>query len=274
LLFPSLPLVGTALLGGAVATVLVVESPKANAATTNCYDNSFGVSCSGSGGTTNCYNNSFGYSCSGSGGTTNCYNNSFGVSCSGSGGTTNCYDNSFGVSCSGSGTSFQPLPKPTPTPTRIYSYPTPTPTPTRIYSYPTPTPTSTRIYSYPTPTPTALNDYSTPYAKPSSTPQTSSTVCTSSEGLTTNCLTYPNFSIDYCSTAEGGTLQYLSGTKWVKLWNLKSTKDASYCSTTLNPHYVLISGTLSSRSNLKLRVIRKSVDNKSSSYDYFAVKIK
>jgi hypothetical protein len=138
---------------------------------------------------------------------------------------------------------------------------------------PKPTPTPTRIYSYPTPTPTALNDYSTPYAKPTITPKASSTVCTSSEGLTTNCLTYPNFSIDYCATTGGGTLQYLSGTKWVKLWIIKSTKDASKCSTKLNPNYVLISGTLSSRSNLKLRVVRKSVDNKSSLYDYFAVKI-
>ena len=104
LLFPSVPLVGAALLGGAVVTtVLVVDAPSANAGSTNCYNNSFGVSCSGSGGTTNCYNNSFGYSCSGTGGTTNCYNNSFGVSCSGTNGTTNCYNNSFGYSCSGSG---------------------------------------------------------------------------------------------------------------------------------------------------------------------------
>jgi hypothetical protein len=174
LLSLSLMIPGTSLIGVAVGssilatTVLVVSSPSANAGSTNCYNNAFGYSCSGSGGTTNCYDNAFGTSCSGPSGTTNCYNNAFGTSCSGPSGTTNCYDNAFGtscsgksgttncynnafgVSCSGTGTGLIPYTAPTPTPSyKTYpTYPIPVPTYKNYPTYPTyPTPVLTPSYS-------------------------------------------------------------------------------------------------------------------------------
>jgi len=192
LLSLSLMIPGTSLIGVAVGssilatTVLVVSSPSANAGSTNCYNNAFGYSCSGSGGTTNCYDDAFGTSCSGPSGTTNCYNNAFGTSCSGPSGTTNCYDNAFGtscsgpsgttncydnafgtscsgksgttncynnafgVSCSGTGTGLIPYTAPTPTPSyKTYpTYPIPVPTYKNYPTYPTyPTPVLTPSYS-------------------------------------------------------------------------------------------------------------------------------
>jgi len=146
LLSLSLMIPGTSLMGIAVGssilatTVLVVSSPSANAGSTNCYNNAFGYSCSGSGGTTNCYNNAFGTSCSGPSGTTNCYDNAFGTSCSGRSGTTNCYNNAFGVSCSGTGSGLIPYIAPTPTPSyKTYpTYPTPAPSYKNYPTYPTP----------------------------------------------------------------------------------------------------------------------------------------
>ena len=154
LMIPGASLVGMAVGSSILATtVLVVSSPSANAGSTNCYNNAFGYSCSGSGGTTNCYNNAFGTSCSGPSGTTNCYDNAFGTSCSGKSGTTNCYNNAFGVSCSGTGSGLIPYIAPTPAPS-YKTYPT-------YPTYPTPAPSYKNYPTYPTyPTPVLTPSYS------------------------------------------------------------------------------------------------------------------
>ena len=286
LMIPGIPLIGMAIGTSLIATTaLVVDAPAANAGstncynnafgyscsgsggttncynnafgtscsgpsgTTNCYDNAFGTSCSGSSGTTNCYNNAFGTSCSGSSGTTNCYNNAFGTSCSGSSGTTNCYNNAFGVSCSGTGSGsipyIAPTPKPTPTYKTYSTYPTPTPTPTY------------KTYStYPTPTPNV----------------NSTQVCTTSLGLTESCKSYPSFYIEFCSASSSGTLQYKSETTWYTLWDITGIKN-DRCNFSATPYYTVVSGDLKTTKDMSLKLFHPSVNGITPSADLFTVKI-
>ena len=249
---PGIPVITAAITTSVAATaILVVSAPASNAGTTNCYNNSFGYSCSGPSGTTNCYNNSFGTSCSGpsgttncydnsfgtscsgSSGTTNCYNNSFGTSCSGSSGTTNCYDNSFGTSCTGTGSTYIPLPKPTPSYKTYYADPTPTP-------------------SYKT--------YSTQ-------------VCTTSQGLAESCKTYPSFYIEFCSANLSGALKYKSGSTWSTLWDVTGVKN-DRCNSSKTPYYTVVSGELKSKSGLSLKLTYKAVNGVTPTADLFSIKIK
>ena len=269
LMIPGIPLIGMAIGTSLIATTaLVVAAPAANAGSTNCYNNAFGYSCSGSGGTTNCYNNAFGTSCSGpsgttncydnafgtscsgSSGTTNCYNNAFGTSCSGSSGTTNCYNNAFGVSCSGTGSGSIPYIAPTPTPTPTYK---------TYYADPTPTPSYKTYYADPTPTP-SYKTYSTK-------------VCTTSTGLSESCKTYPAFYIEFCSANSNGILKYKSGSTWNTLWDVTGMKN-DRCSSSETPYYTVVSGELKSKSGLSLKLAYKAVNGVTPTSDIFNIKIK
>jgi hypothetical protein len=242
------PLIGSVLLGGVIGlSTGAIYAPPANADTVNCYNNSFGTSCTGSNGTTNCYDNSFGKSCTGPNGTTNCYNNSFGTSCTGTSGSYNCYDNSFGTSCSGSGIGV--IPKPTPTPSKTYFYVKPTPTPTKTYVYVNPTPTA------------ASKNVST------------KKVCVTSSGLSENCSTYPDFYMEYCSASSGGPLQWKNGNTWEKLWDITGRKD-SRCKLSSNPYLTIVKGRLTGAKGLSLRVVGKPVNKVIPTPDLFIVKVK
>ena len=95
-------------------------------------------------------------------------------------------------------------------------------------------------------------------------------VCTSSTIAGKTCLDYPNWTYSICSTNPSGILQEKVGTRWVKLWNFKGSKDSSCASK--YPYLIDVEGSSKRTSGtVSLRLAFSKTSTKSAWYDNFKI---
>lgn len=95
-------------------------------------------------------------------------------------------------------------------------------------------------------------------------------VCTSSTIVGKTCSDYPNWIYSICSTNPSGVLQEKVGTRWVKLWNFKGSKDATCASK--YPYLINVEGSSKRTSgSISLRLAFSKTSTKTAWYDNFKV---
>lgn len=80
-------------------------------------------------------------------------------------------------------------------------------------------------------------------------------VCAISKDFDEQCSDYPEFTFDFCSSLKSASLQEKVGEKWVFLWKVTGTKDASVCPDSKYPFYILASGENSTGKKTFLRLV-------------------
>ncbi len=121
------------------------------------------------------------------------------------------------------------------------------------------------VSSSPTPVPVPVKTSS------SSSNASLTEVCAISKEFSDQCSDYPDFSFDLCSSLQKASLQEKVGTKWVFLWTVTGTRDASICSDSRYPFYVLASGVNETGKKTDLRLVFTKTSKISSFTQYFTL---
>lgn len=120
-----------------------------------------------------------------------------------------------------------------------------------------------RITASPTPTPSASRTAS---RIPSSN---STKLCATAKNFDDQCLDFPNFQFELCSSLQNGQLQERVGNTWTNLWKVKGTRDSTSCPSRTNPFFISVSGTNATKSDTSLRIVFTKTTKLSSFTQYF-----